>query len=534
MQPLPDSPADVAAGIAAGPGAGGNQARRAFTQAGSMFHFSGKYRVLHLTWFAFFLSFVVWMNLPPFAKTIGDQFQLSKGQVTTLVICNLALTVPARISIGMALDRFGPRRVYSAILVYAAIPTLMFAWASSFQMMVISRLLLSIVGAGFVVGIRMVSEWFPPRELGTAEGMYGGWGNFGAAAAAFSLPIIAGFFAVDGWRWAMTFTGIASALYGLYYLRAVHDTPEGVTYVKPRRQGALEVTNRAAVFGLAALTVPVWAVLALIAWRVMDAGAIGGAGFAAAVVATAAILAWQLVTVFKVNRPARLNSYAKDDQYPFRSVAVLCIAYFCTFGAELAVVGMLPQFFDDTWKVGTVMAGMAGSTAAILNLVTRPAGGLFSDLLGNRRRTLRVILVGFTLGYLLMATLGPAWPLWGAIVVSLVASIFGQAGNGAVYAIVPLIKKRVSGQTAGIAGAYGNIGGVVFVALLAPLGARGFFIVIAACGALGLLATRWLVEPAQSFSADLLADAAAPIDLGAPTRETRPADLPAPVPVPGA
>ena len=55
-------------------------------------------------------------------------------------------------------------------------------------MLVASRLLLGIVGAGFVVGIRMVSEWFPPKDLGTAEGVYGGWGNFGSAAAALALP----------------------------------------------------------------------------------------------------------------------------------------------------------------------------------------------------------------------------------------------------------------------------------------------------------------------------------------------------------
>ena len=46
-------------------------------------------------------------------------------------------------------------------------------------MLVVSRLMIGIVGAGFVVGIRMVSEWFPPAEVGTAEGIYGGWGNFG-------------------------------------------------------------------------------------------------------------------------------------------------------------------------------------------------------------------------------------------------------------------------------------------------------------------------------------------------------------------
>ena len=48
-----------------------------------------------------------------------------------------------------------------------------------------------LIGAGFVVGIRMVSEWFAPADLGTAEGVYGGWGNFGASAAAFGLPALA-------------------------------------------------------------------------------------------------------------------------------------------------------------------------------------------------------------------------------------------------------------------------------------------------------------------------------------------------------
>ena len=35
----------------------------------------------------------------------------------------------------------------------------------------ISRFLRGFVGAGFVVNIRVVSEWFPVNELGTAEGI---------------------------------------------------------------------------------------------------------------------------------------------------------------------------------------------------------------------------------------------------------------------------------------------------------------------------------------------------------------------------
>jgi NNP family nitrate/nitrite transporter-like MFS transporter len=153
--------------------------------------FSGRYRILHLTWFAFFLTFVVWFNFAPFATAVKEDLGLNEGQLRTLAICNVALTVPARIIVGMILDRFGPRITFSCLLVYAAIPCIAFALAQNFSQLVYSRLALSIVGCGFVIGIRMVAEWFPSREIGLAEGIYGGWGNFGSAGAAFTLPTIA-------------------------------------------------------------------------------------------------------------------------------------------------------------------------------------------------------------------------------------------------------------------------------------------------------------------------------------------------------
>src|SRR4051812_19190782 len=58
----------------------------------TMFRRGPAQRVLHLTWFAFFLTFVAWFNFAPFATTIAKEFGLSKGQLVTLGLCNLALT----------------------------------------------------------------------------------------------------------------------------------------------------------------------------------------------------------------------------------------------------------------------------------------------------------------------------------------------------------------------------------------------------------------------------------------------------------
>lgn len=508
------------------------RSRDAARRVADLFNFTGKHRVLHLTWIAFFLSFVVWFNFAPFATTIQEQLGLTDAQRKTIGLVNVALTVPARLFIGMALDRWGPRRVYAGILTFAAVPNTVFALAQSFETLLFSRLALSVVGAGFVVGIRMVSEWFPPKEVGTAEGVYGGWGNFGSAAAAFSLPMLAGFLGGDdGWRWAIGGTGVVAAAYGLVYLRAVTDTPEGVTYARPRRQGALEVTSPGGVAGLAVLTVPINAVLVLIAWRIWSAGAISNAVFVGSFVVVVALLLLQEVAVVRVNRPALRRSYPEEDRYPFRSVAALCIAYFATFGSELAVVTMLPAFFADTWGLGPALAGAAASGFAFMNLVARPVGGLLSDVLGSRKRTLSVLLVGLLAGYSSMAVVGSSWPWWLAVVACMSCSFFVQSGEGAVFAVVPLVKKRVSGQVAGLAGAFGNVGAVVFLTAQLYVSTQTFFLLIAAAAVVALVANVvLLVEPEGSFSEELAVDQGAPTSTS-PTPSVVRAPRPVAVPV---
>jgi len=504
-----------------------SRSAEAATSLKGVLSFRGKYRTLHLTWFAFFSTFVVWFSFAPFSTTIQNELGLSSAEVATIGLANIGLTVPARIFIGMALDHWGPRRVFSTLLMFAFIPNTVFAFSSSLSALVLSRLALSVVGAGFVVGIRLVAEWFPPKELGTAEGVYGGWGNFGSAFAAFTLPMFAVLIAFvtggdNGWRWAIFSVGLIAAVYGLLFRRLVTDTPEGVTYAKPKQKGALEVTSRGAVFGLAVLTVPFNAILAVIAWRIWRVGVIGDLVLVGVIVAVCVLTVIQLTLVFKVNGPALRNEYVEEDKYPFRSVVVLCAAYFATFGSELAVVTMLPGFFEGTWGLSATIAGAAASCFAFMNLVARPTGGMLSDLFGSRKRTLAFLLVGLIVGYVLLATVSGSWPVVLAVVAAMCCSFFVQSGEGAVFAIVPLVKKRVSGQIAGLAGAAGNVGAVSFLTIRLLLIERAnesptdgftvssaeriFFLVLAAAALLAFAANRFLVEPKNSFATDLVVD----------------------------
>ena len=74
-------------------------------------------RTLHFTWFAFFLTFVLWFSHAPMAKTLMAEFELTGAQWKALLILNLALTIPARVVIGIIVDMFGPRKTFSSLLI---------------------------------------------------------------------------------------------------------------------------------------------------------------------------------------------------------------------------------------------------------------------------------------------------------------------------------------------------------------------------------------------------------------------------------
>ncbi|EON91373.1 nitrate/nitrite transporter [Marinobacter lipolyticus SM19] len=442
--------------------------------------YAGKTKVLHLSWVAFFISFLVWFNHAPLMSAIREQFGLTAAEVNTLLLLNVALTIPARILIGMLVDGLGPRRVYSLVLVISGVLCIAFALSTTFEQLALSRFLLGFVGAGFVVGIRLISEWFPARELGLAEGIYGGWGNFGAAFAGLSLPALALWYGGDdGWRWAVGTTGVIAILYAAVFYHQVRDTPKGSTYFKPKRGGAMEVTSRGDFVLYLVMNLPLFLALALIVWQLgpYKLGLLGAATTYVLYGVILLMLTVQVVRIWQINGHVFQRAVPAFDRYPFKQVALLNLVYMASFGSELAVVSMLPLYFLDTFDISPLLAGMLGGSFALMNLFGRPGGGYLADRFGRKFITL-VMLAGIALGYMLMAQIDSHWPLPLAVALVVFCSVFVQGGCGAVYASVPLVKRRLTGQVAGMAGAYGNVGGVVFLVVLAMVTPKMFFLVL--------------------------------------------------------
>ncbi len=465
------------------------------TMRANFLSFKSRAKILHMTWFAFFVTFLVWFSHAPLLLAIQESMGLSDQQIKTLLILNVALTIPARIITGMLVDHFGPRKMYSAMLLLTAALCFFFAISTTFEALALSRFLLGFVGAGFVIGIRMISEWYPAKQLGLAEGIYKGLGNVGSAVAAITLPTLAVMFGGDdGWRYATAVTGVIALVYGVIYYISVTDTPAGSTYFRPNKSGGLEVSNKKDYFFYLLMNIPMYLAMAVLVWKVAGLGLVSDLAANIIYVVLFGIYCFQASQIHKVNKEIFVKPVAEIHRYKFKQVAILSVAYAVTFGTELSVVSMLPLFFKETFMLPVAVAGIFGACFALTDIISCPSGGFVSDKFG-RKRSLVILLIGAAVGFFGMSQITGDWPIAMAVVVMMLSSLCLGAAAGCVFAVVPLIKRRLTGQIAGMVGAYGNIGAVLFLTVFSLVSADIFFMVIAGGIAFAAVCSMLLDEP---------------------------------------
>jgi NNP family nitrate/nitrite transporter-like MFS transporter len=183
---------------------------------------------------------------------------------------------------------------------------------------------------------------------------------------------------------------------------------------------------------------------------------------------------------------------------------LVALPYLCSFGSELAVEGIISDFYIQTAKIQDGMvwnSQTAGNWAAVfglLNIFTRPLGGYISDVFYRHKgliaRKWWLIFLGVMQGVFFI-WIGfvklNIYPLIGAMTV---LAIFMEAANGAIFSLVPAIHPKFNGIVSGVTGASGNVGGVLFNLAFLFLGAdyhKALWIIGVCC--LGLnLAVTWI------------------------------------------
>jgi len=289
---------------------------------------------------------------------------------------------------------------------------------------------------------------------------------------------------------------------GVFY-RYAQDTPPGKTFRRPRKSGALEVSNGGDLMSLTFMQVPLVLCMGITAWKLVGVHLLPAWASYVIYGLLAVLLGQQVRKIWIVNRavrpfgrPAAAEGEEPPHQYSFGQVAILCLCYAVTFGGELAVESMLPQYLEKMFNLSVALAGVLGAGFAFASLIARPLGGFLGDRIG-RRPIMICSLAGSAAGFFAICQIGPHWPLPAVMAVVFTAGVFLMAANGANFCIAPLIKKPLTGQIAGLIGAYGNVGSVAFLTILSLTSPRVFFLSMGVTGLFAFAATMLLREPVQ-------------------------------------
>ncbi|WP_049890870.1 MFS transporter [Natrinema versiforme] len=407
-----------------------------------------KWRTLVLATIGFNFSFLIWFSFAPFTGPMADEFGLSVAELGLLASANIWLAPFGRILTGWLSDRWGAPTVFAIVLAYVGVFSIASAFAQSYTVFFVERMIVATAGITFVIGIQHVSEWFEEGELGTAEGIYAGIGNAGAAGGALILPRVfgeswSGPLFESNWRAAFFYTGIVSLLLAITYF---------VLGEAAKSEEKRQATK-----------------------------------------ATANLKDW-LYTATRYG------------------TVVLALAYVMSFGLELSMNGWLATYYREGFNTNNlVLASTFAATFSVAAGLLRPIGGYVSDLLARKEKNILPIFTGryreqwtfVSLCFIVLAMVGMTLAgLTGEVMLAVGAGFVVGMGcafaEGAIFAQVPAMFPNSSGSVAGVVGGVGTVGGIVYplvyAAPLMPSLHTGYSVVAATMVPIVLLCA-WVFQP---------------------------------------
>ncbi|KAF7194638.1 Nitrate transporter [Pseudocercospora fuligena] len=428
-------------------------------------------RVFFFSWWGFFIAFWSWYAFPPLMSiTIKQDLGLSTVQIANSNIAALTGTLLVRFVAGPLCDRFGPRWTFIIILLAGSIPTAMAGLVKNASGLIALRFFVGILGGTFVPCQVWSTGFFDKNVVGSANALIGGWGNSGGGITYFLMPVIYDRLKTDqglsssvAWRVAFIVPFILIITTALGMLLLCDDTPTGKwserhaaarNLIETHRTGSIvpvpsnssdeESNVRAEKDDLEkAKTRPTEAKADRSEGQVLDPAQ------------------GEVVVAPTLKHILRILT---SPQTLFH-----CATYFCSFGGELAINSYLGAYYLKNFpNLGQTGSGRWAAMFGLLNVITRPLGGIIADILYKYTssvwiKKIWIVFVGIVSGAFLIA-IGLTDPTQESMMFGLIAgmAVFLEAGNGANFVLVPHVHPSANGVLSGTVGAVGNLGGVIF------------------------------------------------------------------------
>jgi MFS family permease len=153
----------------------------------------------------------------------AERFDISAAQLATFTMVQLLVYAAMQIPVGVVLDRLGSKRMITFGLLLMTTGQLSFAFASSYSLGLLARVLVGLGDAMvFVSVLRLIAVWFPPMRSPIVTQLTGLLGQLGTIAAAVPMA-----HALSGLGWERTFAAAAAlgVVLGVALYAVVVDSP---------------------------------------------------------------------------------------------------------------------------------------------------------------------------------------------------------------------------------------------------------------------------------------------------------------------
>ncbi|MBB4263794.1 nitrate/nitrite transporter [Bradyrhizobium sp. CIR3A] len=146
----------------------------------------------------YYLSYLFRMINALIAGHLSSDTGLGTADLGLLTSVYFLIFAAAQIPVGILLDRFGPRRVQSVLLLLAAAGAALFAISTGFLSLLFARAMIGLgVAAALTAGLKSIILWFPKERVALLNGYMVMLGSLGAVTATAPVEHL---LAWMGWR----------------------------------------------------------------------------------------------------------------------------------------------------------------------------------------------------------------------------------------------------------------------------------------------------------------------------------------------
>ena len=188
--------------------------------------------MISLVFLATVVNYLDRQTLSVAAPVIIEQFHLSNVEYSRIIFAfMLAYTVMNGIS-GPMVDRLGTKLGYAVCIAWWSIAAMLHSLARGAFSFGVFRFLLGMGEAGnWPAGVKVVAEWFPPKERALASGIFNSGSAIGAVVAP---PLVAWIILKSGWQSAFLMVGGVGLIWLLIWLLVYHTPANAQTGIARR------------------------------------------------------------------------------------------------------------------------------------------------------------------------------------------------------------------------------------------------------------------------------------------------------------